>query len=218
MNEVQIFRELYLNGLSKVTNLGFISILSTCNTTILLLHMSLNDQYGVTGEVCKAIGKCFELQVLDLTGCKNIGDDGLNHLASGSIENEEGKPILKGLKLLKLVKFNNMDMINDSSVIRLLKISDKVKHLEVSTCVSLTEYLFSQLSMVAPNLEFVDMNMIPAMTQKYYDEFVELNPKLKIRRFAHQIADVKDNGLRRPLKIAGLKVKKGKKKGKKKKK
>lgn len=62
------------------------------------------------------------------------------------------------------------------------------------------------------------MNMIPAMVPKIFDEFKENNPKLNIRRYMIQEADVKDNGLRRPLKIKGKKPKKGKKKGKKKKK
>lgn len=56
------------------------------------------------------------------------------------------------------------------------------------------------------------------MVPKIFDEFKENNPKLNIRRFMIQEADVKDNGLRRPLKIKGKKPKKGKKKGKKKKK
>jgi len=102
---------------------------------------------------------------------------------------------------------------------RLLKISDQVTHLEISNCVNLTEYFFSQIGLVAPKLEFLDMNLIPLMTPKLFDEFKENNPKLNIRRYAQQMQDPKDNGLRRPLKIAGKKAKKGKKKkGKKKKK
>lgn len=131
-SETQAFNELYLNALTKVTVLGFSSILSTCQKSLVLLHMALNDQFELTGEVCKAIAKCFELQILDLTACKNIGDDGLSHLASGSIQGEE-KAVLVGLKHLKILKLNNLDMITDSGVIRLLKISDKVTHLEVST-------------------------------------------------------------------------------------
>jgi hypothetical protein len=56
-NPNQSFRELYLNGVTKVTNIGFSSILSTCHKTLILLNMSLNNQYELTGEVCKAIGK-----------------------------------------------------------------------------------------------------------------------------------------------------------------
>jgi hypothetical protein len=64
---------------------------------LILLNMSLNNQYELTGEVCKAIGKWFELQILDITGWSSIGDDGLIHLASGSIIVEE-KQVLIGLK------------------------------------------------------------------------------------------------------------------------
>jgi len=215
-NDTQIFKELYLNGINKATNAGFSSIISSCDKTLILLHMTLNDQLGVTGEVCKSIAKWFELQILDLTGWSIIGDDGIGNLASGSIIVEEKNKLI-GLKNLKILKISST-AINDSSIIRLLKISDLIIHLEVSSCQNLTEYFFSQVSAVAQNLEFLDMNMIPSMTQKLFDEFKEKNPKLNIRRYAQQIADPKDNGLRRPLKIAGKKVKKTKKKGKKKKK
>jgi len=218
INETQMFHELYLNGLTQVTNKGFASILSTCSGTLKLLHMGLNDQFEVNGGVCKSIAKCFELEILDLTGCKNISDDGINNLCTGSIPGEE-KPIIVGLKNLRILKLNHLDLINDSGLIRLLKTSDQVTHLEVSTCISLTEYFFSQIKQVAPSLQFIDMNLIVSMVPKLFDEFKEQNPSLNIRMFQHQMVDPKDNGLRRPLKIKGKKPKKGKKKkGKKKKK
>lgn len=214
---MQAFTELYLNGLTGLTNAGFKSLLTTCAKTMTLLSMALNDQTGVTGEVCKAVGKLFSLEFLDLTGCKNIGDDGMNHLTTGSIQGEE-KPIIVGLKHLKILKLNSLDMINDGSLVRLLKMSNQVTHLEVSTCSNLTEYFFAQIGMAAPNLTFIDMNMLDCMTVKIFEEFKENHPKLNIRRFMHQNVDPKDNGLRRPLKVKGGKKKKKKKKGKKKKK
>lgn len=159
----------------------------------------------------------FELEFLDMTGVKTIGDDGLTHLASGSIIVEE-KPVVIGLKKLKILKLNSLDMINDGSLVRLLKLSDSVTHLEVSSCTGLTEYFFMQIPQTCPQLEFIDMNMIKCMTPKLFDEFKENNPKLNIRRFVNQIADVKDNGLRRPLLLKSTKPKKKKKKGGKKKK
>ena len=141
----------------------------------------------------------------------------MNNLASGSIPGEE-RPIVVGLKKLKILKLNSLDLINDGSLIRLIKMSDEITHLEISTCSNLSEYFFSQLQTCASNLEFLDMNMIESMTPKLFEEFKENNPKLNIRRYMNQHADPKDNGLRRPLKIKGKKTKKAKKKGKKKKK
>lgn len=142
----------------------------------------------------------------------------MGHLASGFRMVEEKKEIV-GLNHLEILKVSSTN-INDGSLVRLLKMLPQAYHLEVSNCQNLTEYFFSQVSFAAPNLRFLDMNLIPSMTQKAYEEFLEKkSAKLKIRRFAQQIADPKDNGLRRPLKIAGKKTKKGKKKkGKKKKK
>ncbi len=50
-NEEQIMYELYLNGLENVTNTGFSSIISSCDKTLRLLHMAINGQGTVTGEV-----------------------------------------------------------------------------------------------------------------------------------------------------------------------
>ena len=215
-NPNQIFTELYLNGITGVSNEGFTSLIGTCTKTLILLNMSLNDQITVTGEIWKIIGKWFDLEILDITGWSNIGDDGLNHLATGSVIVEE-KPVVVGLKKLQIFKMNSLDMINDGSLVRLLRISDAITHLELSACKNLTEYFFSQIEQVAPQLQFLDMNMIEWMPPKLFDEFKEKNPRLNIRRFMHQQVDPKDNGLRRPLKLKSNKPKK-KKKAKKKKK
>lgn len=130
----------------------------------------------------------------------------------------DDKPTVIGLQHLKILKLNKLDLINDSSLIRLLKASEKVTHLEISNCINLTEYFFTQVSQAAPNLQFLDMNLIPSMTEKLFEEFKEQNPKLNIRRYAFQMVDPKDNGLRRPLKLKGAapkKAKGGKKKKKK---
>ncbi len=47
------------------------------------------DQETVTGAFCVTLSQAFELQELDLTGCSNIGDDGIVALPKGEIRNEE---------------------------------------------------------------------------------------------------------------------------------
>ena len=73
---------------------------------------------------------------------------------------EEEKKQIIGLKELEILKVSSLN-INDASLIRLLKISDKITHLAVSNCEHLSEYFFSQIPFAAPNLEFLDMNLIP---------------------------------------------------------
>jgi len=72
----------------------------------------------------------------------------------------EDKKEIIGLKELEILKICSLN-INDTSLIRFLKISDKITHLAISNCVNLTEYFFSQVSSAAPKLEFLDMNLIP---------------------------------------------------------
>lgn len=50
-NPMQVFLELHLSGLTEVTNNGFISLLSTCTKTCVLLNISLNDQLTITGDI-----------------------------------------------------------------------------------------------------------------------------------------------------------------------
>ncbi len=47
------------------------------------------DQETITGALCVTLAYAFELQELDLTGCSNIGDDGIAALPKGEIRNEE---------------------------------------------------------------------------------------------------------------------------------
>ena len=52
-------------------------------------------------------------------------------------------------------------MIGDSSLRRLLSVSEEITHLELSACKNLTDFFFTQIGQqVARKLEFLDMNMI----------------------------------------------------------
>lgn len=75
--------------------------MSTCEETLQVLILNLNDQETVTGEITKAIAQCFQLWILDLTGCKGIDEVGIGNLSKGFIlpkDKEYGeKPIIIGL-------------------------------------------------------------------------------------------------------------------------
>lgn len=66
---------------------------------------------------------CFDLEVLDLAGCKHIADDFINNILSGEIKNSDGFMVKPGLQYLVTVKLNFLDQITDSSVIKMCQTS-----------------------------------------------------------------------------------------------
>ena len=77
----------------------------------------------MTGEVCKAIAQCFELQILDLTGSTNIDEMGIGYLKNGTkppVDKDE-KPIVVGLKQLRMLKLNNLPKVFESSILQLMR-------------------------------------------------------------------------------------------------
>ena len=61
----------------------------------------------------------------------------------------------------------------------------------------MTEFLFEAITAqkVAPNLRYLDINMIKNIKADPLEEFRRANPKLIARRFMFQEALPKDNGL-----------------------
>ena len=79
----------------------------------------------------------------------------------------------------------------------------------------LTEYGIEQIFKNYKNIQFIDINHIPVVTQAFYEILKNHRPELDVRRFQFTEVDPKDNMLRVPLRIAEKK-KGGKKKKKKK--
>ena len=48
-------------------------------------------------EFGKALGLCFNLESIDLGGCKHLTDEFFNYLTSGAITNDEGQVEKPGL-------------------------------------------------------------------------------------------------------------------------
>lgn len=89
-----------------------------------------------------------------------------------------------------------------------------LEHVEICNCQGIAEYGLKELFTKCEKLTFADVSKIPIVNYAFLDELKESNPDLLIRRNIHEDNDFKkDNGLRVPRRIAGMK-KKGKKKKK----
>lgn len=174
------------------------------------------DQEGLANShFGKALGFCFKLQTLDLGGCKHIGDDFFNFLASGE-KMEDGFLGRPGLAELVTVKLNFLVKIMDGSVARVAQMSNKLEHLELTGCEQLSEYGIEALFKNFKNIQFFDINHIPVINAAFYEVLKNIRPDVMVRRYQFNDIDLKDNMLRVPLRIVSKdKKKKGKKKKKK---
>lgn len=139
------------------------------------------------------------------------------HLAAGE-KKVEGVVTKPGLANLITVKMSFLKLITDSSVGKVTQMSPKLEHLEIAGCELLSEYCLENTLKTVRNLNYVDVNHIPALTPALYEILKGHRPDLMVRRFLYTEVDQKDNMLRVPWKVIKKeKKKKGKKGGKKKK-
>lgn len=92
-----------------------------------------------------------------------------------------------------------------------------MEHLEITGCEKITEFGLDNIFKNHQSLEFVDLNMIPAITPALMEQLKAYRPDILFRRYMQADIDPKDNMLRVPWRIAEKAGAKGGKKKKKKK-
>ena len=113
-------KKLFINGLVKASNAGLTDILMACRPTLKILEAGFMDQETVTGAFCVSLAQAFELQELNLTGCSNIGDDGISALPKGEKRNEETRSNeVIGLPKLRIIKLSGLNKITDHPLLKL---------------------------------------------------------------------------------------------------
>lgn len=106
---------LCLNGVTGVTGKGLYEIINSCKDTLTIYESAQMDQDELKdSKFAKALAYCFNLQCLDLGGCKAIGDDFFNNIAMGE-RKEEGITTKPGFAHLHTIKLNFLTRIMDGS-------------------------------------------------------------------------------------------------------
>lgn len=158
-------RRLFINGLKLVSSVGISHIIHCCQHSLKILECAFMDQEILNGAFCQSLSMCFILEELDLTGCSNVGDDGINLLPKGEMKNEELRVMeLIGLPKLRILKLGGMIKISDHPLLKLAQTSRVLEHLELTNCALLTEYSIENIIKQTPSLRFLDLNGIPAIT------------------------------------------------------
>lgn len=85
------------------------------------------------------VGSCNRLESLILTGCTNVGDEGINKLVLSDRPKAEGFPEMKVLKL------GGLKDVSEGSLLKLIQICPSVTFLEINNMERLTDYALSQI-------------------------------------------------------------------------
>jgi hypothetical protein len=67
---------LFVNGLSNISSVGLNFIIGSCVETLVELEAALMDQPEMKNEFFVSLSKCYNLELLDLTGNNCIDDQG----------------------------------------------------------------------------------------------------------------------------------------------
>ena len=109
-----------MNGLSSATGLGLSYPILSCKKTLTIYEGALMEHEEIKSpELGKALGICFNLEILDVAGCHYLSDDFINNICSGEGRDVNDMVIKPGLTLLNTVKINFLKTITDSSVMRI---------------------------------------------------------------------------------------------------
>jgi len=215
---------LIISGLgADVTSVGLAFLIQSANKTLRHLEAALMRQEGLRtpeAEWGKAIGTCFELEYLDVSGCRAIDDGFFHQMHQAEKQMEDGSMQKPGLINLRTVNVNFLVLINPGSVHSLMRASKDIENLEIAGCELFQEYDIEKILTDGKALEYINFNHIPVVNAALFEQLKEKRPDLLVRQYRHNLVDPKDNMLRVPLRIAGAKKakkKKGKGKGKKKK-
>ena len=217
-NKVLPLTRLCVSGLIGVTGRGLAYPIRACTETLLIFQGAMMDQEGLKiPDFGAALGCCFSIESIDLGGCVAITDQFFDLLSQQQKE-VEGVMTKVGLVSLHTIKLNFLENVQDLSVQKVCQCAPALEHLELTGCAKLTDYYLGQIITNHKQLQFIDINHIPAVTPAILENLKNIRPDLLQRRYLHSDIDPKDNMLRVPLRIAekGKAGGKGKKKKKKK--
>jgi hypothetical protein len=103
------------------------------------------DQEHMNGVFCHSLSFCFELEELDLTGDKHVGDEGIGLLSKGDVKLEGGLSQVIGLKKLRILKLSGLAKVSDHPLLKLCTSSMVLEHVELTKCEGVTEYCIDMM-------------------------------------------------------------------------
>lgn len=145
------------------------SFLACCSRTLQDVEMANLDQDTFKSDVANSLSKCWNLEFLDISGCRHVDDQFFTIMQKGEIMVDK-KPVAPGLSKLITVKLSYTG-IQDMGVMTLVKIAPNIEHLELNRLDGLQEFTLKLCFKDLPKLRFWDLNGVTGVTYQMLDEF-----------------------------------------------
>lgn len=88
-----------------------------------------------------------------------------------------------GLTQLNTVKLNFLKTITDSSITKICQMCPDLLNLEIPGCELITDYCLENIFKTFKNIQYIDINHIPAVTPLFFDILKATRPEMIIRRY-----------------------------------
>jgi len=207
---------LTINGVGNISSEALTWVIDSVSDCVRELEIAMLMQPQMQSHFANSLGRCYQLEFLDMSGDSNVDDTLLMQMQRNMIQKEdenENRPFYRGLQHLHTAKIGGIQ-ISNMNLSNLVKIAPNIEHLELTKCTNLSDIgVIELLRVQGKTLKFLDINYIPDLKWPFFDELRNNYPDLLIRRFANYETDKKDTGLRVPRRLIEKKKKKGKKKG-----
>ena len=169
----------------------------------------MNSQAGFTDSgIAQALSRLHRLQCFDISGCANIYSSTLNTAA-------------QTCECLEILRVANCHQVGVQSVISILRACQRLGELTINGCSGLRELENSLVPAIitAPALHTLHCNMVPEFAPAFTRKIREARPDMIVRQFGRKYCNGEfEFEYPNAVPVKEKKVKKGAKKGGKKKK
>jgi F-box and leucine-rich repeat protein 2/20 len=203
------FVQLGLASLPNLKSEDFKYVIEPSTDKLASLNISFNASKEVNNALMIKVGMCLGLESLVLTGCEFISDEGMNNLIYG--DKTKGKP-LEGFEHLSTLKLGGLTNVSDQ-LYQLLKRCPALSFVECNNLERLSDHFLDQIKNL-PHIKIIHINFTPNISDEKLKEIRETNKNITIVRNIAKMTDPADDGLRMPIPLASMKIKKPKKKKK----
>lgn len=117
---------LVLNSVTSISSAGLTVLIGACSTTLVHLEVAYLDQDTMKSDVFLKLGYCWNLQLLDVSGCTKLDDTIITNLQKAELQQEGHPPMHPGLKHLHTLRMCNLN-IGDYSLMNLIKVAPNLE-------------------------------------------------------------------------------------------
>jgi len=197
----QSLEELCIAGIPDMIQESLATVICNSRKRLAVVDFSFNPETSFHDKIFTELGTCSQLESINFFGNSLIRRHQIDLLSVGERDPETDEPI-REVQLMKLqhVNFNQLVLVSDGNVLKLIDNAPCIKHLELNGMDLIGEYALGQIISELKGLKMLQINGTTSISE---EKFVELRDKHKGRlRLIRNIlvqGDPNNNGLEIPL-------------------